>query len=37
MSPDVPVVVEYPIGDMGYIKYFLAPKIGEGDEDMEDE
>ena len=36
MSPNVPVVVEYPIGDMGYIKYFLAPKIDEGDEDMDE-
>jgi len=29
MSPEVPVVVEYPIDDVGYIKYFLAPKIEE--------
>ena len=36
MSPNVPIVVEYPIGDMGYIKYFLAPKIDEGDDEMED-
>ena len=36
MSPNVPVVVEYPIGDMGYIKYFLAPKIDEGDEEMDE-
>lgn len=27
MSPDVPLVVEYKIGDMGFIRYFLAPKI----------
>ena len=32
MSPDVPVVVEYPIGEMGHIKYYLAPKIDEEDE-----
>ncbi|KAL3769266.1 hypothetical protein ACHAW5_002282 [Stephanodiscus triporus] len=32
MSPEVPVVVEYPIGETGYIKYYLAPKIDE-DED----
>lgn len=32
MSPDVPVVVEYPIADVGHIKFFLAPKI-EDDED----
>ena len=29
MSPDVPVVVEYPIGETGHIKYYLAPKIDE--------
>jgi proliferating cell nuclear antigen len=27
MSPDVPVVVEYPIEEIGHIKYYLAPKI----------
>jgi len=27
MSPEVPVVVEYPIEDFGHVKYFLAPKI----------
>lgn len=32
MSPDVPIVVEYPIGETGHIKYYLAPKIDE-DED----
>jgi len=32
MSPEVPVVVEYPIGDVGHVKFFLAPKIEE-DED----
>jgi proliferating cell nuclear antigen len=32
MSPDVPVVVEYPIGEFGFIKYYLAPKIDEGNE-----
>lgn len=32
MSPDVPVVVEYPIEDFGHIKFYLAPKIDEGDE-----
>ena len=36
MSPNVPIVVEYPIGDMGYMKYFLAPKIDEGDDEMEE-
>jgi proliferating cell nuclear antigen len=29
MSPDVPVVVEYPIDECGYVKYYLAPKIEE--------
>jgi len=29
MSPEVPVVVEYPIEEIGQIKYFLAPKIDE--------
>ena len=32
MSPDVPVVVEYPIGEAGHIKYYLAPKIDEEEE-----
>jgi len=27
MSPDVPIVVEYPIEETGHIKYYLAPKI----------
>jgi proliferating cell nuclear antigen len=27
MSPDVPVVVEYPIEDYGHCKFYLAPKI----------
>jgi proliferating cell nuclear antigen len=29
MSPDVPLVTEYKIGDMGNIRFFLAPKIDE--------
>lgn len=29
MSSDLPVVVEYKIADMGYIRYYLAPKIEE--------
>lgn len=33
MSNDVPLVVEYKIEDMGHIKYFLAPKIEEQDND----
>ncbi|KAK7601570.1 hypothetical protein V9T40_009011 [Parthenolecanium corni] len=31
MSSDVPLVVEYKIGDVGYIRYYLAPKIEEED------
>ncbi len=27
MSPDIPIVIEYPIGTCGYIRYYLAPKI----------
>jgi proliferating cell nuclear antigen len=27
MSPDIPIVVEYPIDNYGYIRYYLAPKI----------
>lgn len=29
MSPDIPVVVEYPIDTWGYIRFYLAPKIDE--------
>jgi proliferating cell nuclear antigen len=29
MSPDIPVVIEYPIDTMGHIRYYLAPKIEE--------
>jgi len=29
MSADIPLVVEYKIGDMGHVKYYLAPKIDE--------
>merc|ERR1711931_553716 len=31
MSPDVPLVVEYKIGDIGHIRYYLAPKIEDED------
>mmetsp|Transcript_15627 Transcript_15627/g.21599 ORF Transcript_15627/g.21599 Transcript_15627/m.21599 type:complete len:264 (+) Transcript_15627:108-899(+) len=34
MSKDLPVVVEYRIADMGYVRYYLAPKI-EDDETAE--
>jgi len=32
LSKDVPLMVEYRIGDMGYIRYYLAPKIEEDEE-----
>lgn len=33
LSKDLPVVVEYRIADMGFVRYYLAPKIE--DEEME--
>lgn len=27
MSPDIPLLVEYKMDDLGYIRYYLAPKI----------
>ncbi|CAB9499252.1 Proliferating cell nuclear antigen [Seminavis robusta] len=33
MSPEVPIVVDYPIEDTGFVKFYLAPKIDEGDEE----
>jgi proliferating cell nuclear antigen len=32
MSPDVPIVVEYPIEQIGHIKYYLAPKIDDNED-----
>jgi len=32
MSPDVPLVVEYKFGDMGFVRYYLAPKIEDGED-----
>lgn len=29
MSPEVPLVVEYKIGENGYVRFYLAPKIDE--------
>jgi len=29
MSPEVPIVVEYPIDTFGWVRYYLAPKIDE--------
>jgi len=31
MSPEVPLNVEYKIGDIGHIRYYLAPKIEDDD------
>lgn len=31
MSPDVPLVVEYGIEELGYIRFYLAPKIEDGE------
>lgn len=31
MSGDVPLVVEYQIEELGYIRYYLAPKIEDDD------
>jgi len=34
MSPALPIVVEYPIEQIGHVKYYLAPKVEEdGDEE----
>jgi len=33
LSPEVPLVVEYDIEDIGHVKYFLAPKIEDEDEE----
>jgi len=32
MSPDVPLVVEYKIGEVGHVRYYLAPRIGDEEE-----
>ena len=32
MSPDVPLVVEYAIEDIGHIRFYLAPKIEESED-----
>lgn len=32
-SNDCPMLIEYPIGDMGYIRFYLAPKVEDDDED----
>jgi len=32
LTADTPIVVEYKIGKLGSVKYFLAPKINDEDE-----
>ena len=34
LSSELPVVVEYKISDMGYIRFYLAPKIEDEEEEM---
>jgi proliferating cell nuclear antigen len=34
LSKELPVVVEYKIADIGHIRYYLAPKIEDEDEDQ---
>ncbi|KAF4395694.1 hypothetical protein G4B88_013468 [Cannabis sativa] len=31
LSPNLPVVVEYKVADMDYVKFYLTPKIEEED------
>ena len=31
LSPDIPLMVEYNIGKLGHIRYYLAPKIEDDD------
>lgn len=33
LSSELPVVVEYKIAEMGYVRYYLAPKIEEDEEE----
>eukprot|EP00753_Platysulcus_tardus_P022646 PLAT9854.1.p1 GENE.PLAT9854.1~~PLAT9854.1.p1 ORF type:complete len:262 (+),score=163.12 PLAT9854.1:93-878(+) len=32
MTPDLPIMVEYRIAEIGHIRYFLAPKLGDEEE-----
>ena len=32
LSDGVPMLVEYPIADLGYLRFYLAPKVGDDDE-----
>lgn len=34
LSSELPVVVEYKIAEMGYIRFYLAPKIEDEEEDV---
>lgn len=34
LSSELPVVVEYKIADMGYVRFYLAPKIEDDEEEM---
>eukprot|EP00118_Oscarella_pearsei_P025310 m.307966 g.307966 ORF g.307966 m.307966 type:complete len:276 (+) comp43140_c0_seq1:93-920(+) len=34
MNKDVPLAVEYLIGDTGYVRFYLAPKIGDDDDEQ---
>lgn len=34
MSPGVPIMVEYPIDEVGSMKFYLAPKIDDDDEEQ---
>lgn len=37
MTKDLPIVVEYTIGDdMGHLKFYLAPKIDDDEEQMDE-
>jgi proliferating cell nuclear antigen len=33
MSADIPILIEYPIADVGFVKFYLAPKIEDGDDE----
>lgn len=33
LDPGLPMLVDYPIGEIGKIQFFLAPKIDEGDDE----
>lgn len=35
LSNDIPMLMEYKIEEMGYLRYYLAPKISEEDEMMD--